>query len=369
MIHRLDRYVARSVLGSCTATLLFVVTVFVIFDLLLNMNRYLWLINEKGFSLLEVLQTWGEFHLVSLPWLFVALAPFVIVIGSMFSISRFMAANEITPMLFTGRSTVRVVAPCLAMAVISAGTMAAIWETVLPSTSRKMQLLEDTLVEGESSNVLESIALYSDDQKERLMLRRFYPELQRMEGIVVVGGGFAEDEPAYMVQANAAVWDPEQADWELQQGRTHEGRVVKPRGWLGMKGRWLGTKGITPEILWLAGRDADSSTLLSYTELLQLTKLSPQRHDLVIAMHYHLTWPLANLILLMLALPFAVRFERGGKLGRIVLAIAICAGYLIVDLTCQNLGRGEFIHPILAAWTPPILFGSLGMVMFGGMRT
>ena len=30
-------------------------------------------------------------------------------------------------------------------------------------------------------------------------------------------------------------------------------------------------------------------------------------------------------------MPFAVSFERGSKIGRVVLAITICAGYLIVD--------------------------------------
>ena len=89
----------------------------------------------------------------------------------------------------------------------------------------------------------------------------------------------------------------------------------------------------------------------------------------MIAFHYRLTWPLANLVLLLLALPFAVHFERGSKIGRVILAIAICGGYLVVDLTCQNLGRQEYLHPIVASWTPTILFGSLGMVMFGGMRT
>jgi lipopolysaccharide export system permease protein len=128
-------------------------------------------------------------------------------------------------------------------------------------------------------------------------------------------------------------------------------------------------EGVTPRMLWLSGREAKTSSLLSYSELLDLIALSPRRHDLVINLHYHLTWPLANLLLLLLALPFAVQFERGSRVGRIVLAILICGSYLVVDLTCQNLGRREYLHPILAAWTPTILFGSLGTVMFGGIRT
>ena len=122
MIGRLDRYVTKSVVGSCTATLVFVIFLFIVFDLLINMARYLRLMDDDNFSLMSVLETWAQFHLVSLPWLFVVVAPFVTVIGCMFAISRFMEANEITPMLSTGRSTVRVVAPCMVMAAISVGT-------------------------------------------------------------------------------------------------------------------------------------------------------------------------------------------------------------------------------------------------------
>ncbi len=71
----------------------------------------------------------------------------------------------------------------------------------------------------------------------------------------------------------------------------------------------------------------------------------------------------------MLALPFAVNFERGRRIERIVFAILICAGYLVVDLICQNLAFDNHIHPIVAAWTPTIVFGSLGAVVFGGMRS
>ena len=361
MIQRLDRYVAKSVVGSWVATLLFVQVLWVIVDLLVNMNRYMRLINDHGFELLEVVRTWAAFHLVSCPWLFVAVAPFVTVIGSMFAISRLMTSNEVTPMIFTGRSTVRVLMPCMVMAMISAGLMATVWETILPNTSRSMTQLDKTLRDGTGESHLEDIVLYSNNRTERLMVKRFIPEKQRMEGIVVVIGGF-DGQPSREIHAGAGNWHPERADWELQEGMVHARREKTPRQWLGMAG-------ITPELLWLSARDAEASTLLAYSELLALLRLSEQRPDLVIALHYHLTWPLANLVLLLLALPFAVRFERGGKTGRIILAVAICAAYLIVDLTCQQLGRGEFLHPILASWTPTILFGSLGLVMFGGIRS
>ena len=361
MFGRLDRYVGKVVLGSYLATLVFIGFLWVVVDLLLNMTRYHRLATEKDFGLWDILTLWAQFHTVSMPWIFVMLAPFVSVIGCMFAISRLMSSNEVTPMVFTGRSTARVLRPCLLIGVFSAVTMVGIWEVLLPATSRSMQKLDGLLNEGRESGEIESVLLFSPDRRARLMVDSYQPELQRMTQVVAMDFGESEEDLSE-IRATTALWDAERQDWELQNGEFVQGEFREARDWLGMKG-------VTPEMLWLSARDTKSSAVLSYSETLELIDMSPQRHDLVIAMHYHITWPLANLVLLMLAMPFAVHFERGSKIGRVVLAISICAGYLVVDLTCQNLGRQEFIHPVLAAWTPTILFGSLGAVMFGGMRT
>ena len=42
---------------------------------------------------------------------------------------------------------------------------------------------------------------------------------------------------------------------------------------------------------------------------------------------------------------------------------------LDMDGTILDLAFDNYIHPIVAAWTPTIVFGSLGVVVFGGMRS
>lgn len=361
MAGRLDRYVTKTVLGSYFATLAFVVFLWIVLDLLLNMTKYLGVAREKDLGLFELLGMWLQYHTLSLPWVFVLVAPFVSVIACMFAVARLMAFNEVVPMVFTGRSMVRVLRPCLMMALISGGVMVVTWEVLLPPLSRHMEQLAGTLEDGKGTTDLESIVLFSPDRQRRLMCDRYVPEKERAEGMVMMDLG-SRPEDLSEVTAPAMTWNPEREDWELVDGKWRSGQHLEKRAWLGMEG-------VTPRMLWLSGREAKTSSLLSYSELVDLIVLSPGRHDLVINLHYHLTWPIANVLLLLLALPFAVQFERGSKMGRIVLAILICGSYLIVDLTCQNLGRREYLHPVLAAWTPTILFGSLGTVMFGGIRT
>jgi lipopolysaccharide export LptBFGC system permease protein LptF len=52
----------------------------------------------------------------------------------------------------------------------------------------------------------------------------------------------------------------------------------------------------------------------------------------------------------------------------VLIAITLCAGYTLLDITCQSLGQ-RGLNPVVAAWAPTILFGSLGVVLFGSTRT
>ncbi|MEM7204593.1 MAG: LptF/LptG family permease [Planctomycetota bacterium] len=361
MMGRLDRYVARTLLSSWAATLLLVVFLFVVMDLLLHMPQYLARAHERGIGLGQVLGAWLRFHLISFPGVFVSFAPFVTVVGSMFAIARLMGANEIAPMIFTGRSTMRVFGPAVALGLLSAGAMAATWEVVLPPLSRSIERLGNVLSPDEARETADEIVLQSNDLRQTLMCGRFWPDEQRMEGVVLVDKGTGPQDRVLVV-ADAALWNPEAGSWELIGGERVVGDVRHPESELRMEN-------VTPDILWMSGKEAKMSSLLAYSELSALMRLSPGRSDLVIAFHYHWTWPLANVVLLLLALPFAVHFERGGKIGRVALAIAICAAYFVFDLICQNLGRRDFVHPVVAAWTPMIVFGSLGVVLFGGMRS
>ena len=99
MTGRLDRYVFKAVIGSYVATLFLVVFLFVVFDMLLRMGKYLEAAAEQDLSIFGLLVTWAHFHLLSLPWIFVTVAPFVTIISSMFAIARFMAQNEVVPMI------------------------------------------------------------------------------------------------------------------------------------------------------------------------------------------------------------------------------------------------------------------------------
>ena len=359
---RLDRYVGRTLLGSWIACLFGLMVLFVLVDLLLNMPGYIDRAGQQGIGLVHLLGAWLRYHVVFAPFVFVTIAPFVTVIGAMFAVSRLMMQNELMPMLFCGRSMFRVLTPALLLGLGVGLTMAAAWQFVIPRLSESIASLRSVIDPGETLGTLDHVVARAPNDPRRMVLARSYlHERLRMEGVFVLDKGSRADDQA-LIEARAADWNPELRRWELTGG-------VERRGTTSRSVATLQIPGLTPDLLWRSGQQGKQATELSYTEIQDLRELRPGRHDYVIAFHQHLTFPLANVVLLLLALPFAVSFERGGRVGRVLLAILICGGYLVVDLTCQNLGRREYLHPIVAAWVPTIVFGSVGIVIYGGMRT
>jgi lipopolysaccharide export LptBFGC system permease protein LptF len=365
MFGRLDLYVARTVLGSYLAGLLFMGILFTLIQLLMDLGGFLDAAEPRGAGIFQLLGEMAVYYLLSLPVVFVMAGPFVSVIAGMFAVARHMAANEVVPMLFTGRSMVRVLRPVLLMGCASALGMALAWEFVIPNVTEPLHRARQTLEgEGEAAALEGLVVKVRDGVDQTLFVDRYDHRRLRMEGITVVDRGRGIGDVA-LTSAGSGTWDPELGLWRLDGG---ERRTETRAGIRVESAPTLALPDLEPELLWRLGKEGRETVQLSYSELLDLRALRPGRNDLVLAFHNHITFPLANLILLLLALPFAVHFERGSRIERVVFAVLLCGAYLVADLTCQNLGN-SLLHPVLAAWLPTIVFGSFGVVFFDSIRT
>lgn len=359
MRQSLDRYVGRSVAASLLASVAFFLFLTVLLDLLNNLSGYFDKAEKQGWSALQLLSFLGGYYLRALPFSFVTVAPFATVIGCMLAIARLMAQNELQPMLFVGRSMTRVLRPALVAGVAMALAMAACWQWAVPSVA--LDVTEAQSVLGGGKRAIERVILEQrGDSFAGLWIKSYDGAAQRMEGVSLLRRGAAGD--SVLVVADSASWDAEANDWALAGGveRTESGDV--PIAMLGAS-QW------TPAIVRQRGQEEIPCELFSYDELIETRAQRPNRKDVAMALHRHFTYPLANLVLLLLGLPFAIHFERGSRIERVLGAIGMCAAYVLFDLTCQNLGYNGHIHPIVAAWSPTILFGSLGVVLFGGVKS
>ena len=357
----LDRYVSKIVLGAFLAALSFFLLITILVNLLTNLPKYAEVAEENGLGALGLAAYLGVYYLKLLPVLLTTVAPFATVIAGMMSVARLHGANEIVPMLFVGRSIHRVMRPMLWCGALAGAMMVVSWQWVVPQVGADLAT-QSTFLQQRNEVLRGIVQETHGDTSQYFYASTFDPVEKRLFGVsMLVQGDLAAD--VFLIDAVEARWDEARSDWQLV-GGTYNSSVG------GHPVAWLGRGDLTPTALVKGARDSLDPEMMSYTELLEMMEERPNRNDLRLAFHRHITYPLGNLLLLLLALPLAIRYERGSRIDRTLLAIALCGGYMLCDLTCQKLGQQRgMLHPIVAAWTPTILFGSLGIVMFSSTRS
>jgi len=89
----------------------------------------------------------------------------------------------------------------------------------------------------------------------------------------------------------------------------------------------------------------------------------------VVELYSKLSYPLMNVVMVLVAIPLSLQAPRGGRLFGIALAIGIMASYMVVHYVAIAFARADVLPPLVAAWTANIIFAGIGVSMFLRART
>ncbi len=116
-------------------------------------------------------------------------------------------------------------------------------------------------------------------------------------------------------------------------------------------------------------------TLKGFRDLLRYGREVPaQRQKALVILHSRLAFPLASVVLLLVAVPLLFQ-QEGGKSTWVGLGLGLLVsmGFYFVNYVSQLAGvqsSGLFAgSPALAAWLPIVLFGALGAALMARMET
>jgi LPS export ABC transporter permease LptF len=107
--------------------------------------------------------------------------------------------------------------------------------------------------------------------------------------------------------------------------------------------------------------------LREYVSRLEAAGLKAQKY--MVDMYAKLSEPLRNVIMVLVAIPFALLAPRSGRLYGVALAIGILAAYFVVDHVARAFARADLLPPLLAAWTANVIFLGVGSSLFLRART
>ncbi|MFQ5569233.1 MAG: LptF/LptG family permease [Rhodothermales bacterium] len=122
---------------------------------------------------------------------------------------------------------------------------------------------------------------------------------------------------------------------------------------------------VYPRDLARTERDIESMTIpvaADYVEQLQRSGANNIGRPLV-GYYTKFSYPFANLILVLIALPLAAVRRRGGQAVQIGLGLLAAFSYLVLQKLTEPLGYFGELPPALAAWLPHVVFLIVALVM------
>lgn len=351
-MRKLDRYVSGYFLSSYGLCLFFFIGMFVLIDLIAKTDDIF--DNASGLTKLgySVSALLPRYYGLMVPFVFLQVAPFITVMAAMFAITRLRRNNELVPMIVAGRSVYRILAPIFVYAAILGVGMGLVQQYVAPGLADQRARLKDLIFDAKPDR--EISGTYPAGQNRFVTVKDYSIERKTMAWFDIAI--LDRDEPP--LWGKSASWDPARNKFVYTEkqpdGKGGEREVVRDL-----------PADITPQVIESQERGPHD---LSYTQAGYLYEKTGKAQWKVL-LHYHLTFPLSNILLLILGLPFVLRHEKRSVLLGMVMAIIICAAYFAFDAVMRNMGDKEILHPVLAAWFGVIFFGSLGVVLLDNVKT
>ncbi|NLL37663.1 MAG: YjgP/YjgQ family permease [Fretibacterium sp.] len=347
----LDRLILGAMAGPFVFGVLIFTLIFVAGDLLFEAAR---LIIERNVSLGVVLRLF----FYRLPEVVALTFPMSSLLGALLGISNLSANSELIALRSLGISFMRVLRPVvIASLLISAFTLL-FNETLVPITSIAAdRLMKYEILKNQVSAVQEKVFLR--DERGGELLRVLYVDQLDTEKGLMSGVMIHEFEKGRLVRTSTAqegVW--KEGEWWIEEGRVYD---VTREGDVQLLFRFARQKlalNLSPAQLQRSTRrpsDMSAHELWSYVRGADMVGTDLSR--LWVMFHLKVAVPWACVILALLGASFgAARQSRSGSGMSFGVSVSIVFAYYVVMSLCRALGESGSMPPILAAWTPNLLF-------------
>ncbi len=361
----IDRYVAKLFVKSYLAAFLLVVGLYTIINMATNLDEYL---KPAADGTTPPTIDVVRLYILQIPFLYLEMSPFVTLVAGLFTAAKMTRFNEVVAALNAGVSSRRLLLPVFAGATFLAVGMFGLREWVTEEIGMRRDALVDRLEEKRPAPVYEKFWIRDDGGRwVRVSEYHSAPDDPRRAELRGLKAGFRTADGLRLIHAESARPLPPLSDglWSLEGGT----RIEAGERWITTPIDTLDDLRFTTEDVELYWKGYEHPLDLSFSEARRLLRRDPERAKYRTLFHYLLTFPLAGLVLLAVGLPFVVGQERGKAMERIAIGLFLCVAYFGMDFVTRTLGLQGQLGPIHAGWLPVLAFGSLGVVLYGTMRS
>ena len=314
------------------------------------------------------LVTVGDYLLNLIPYIVSTVTPLCSLLAVLITFGSLNRSSELTAMKATGVSLYRIVAPIVVLAAILSAALFAFNESYLPDANRRQEALRAEIKGKPAQTFLLPGRQFISGQSgpagspARIF---YYQAFDADRDIFASLTVFEFDPQTFTLQrrifARSVRWDPNVNQWAFNNGwqRTFASQTVASYQPFTVAG--------FPEIHEQPAyfiKEEKQSQEMTYGELTgYIADLSQSGFDTIrlrVQLDRKLADPAITLVMALLAVPFALFMGKRGGLVGIATAIAVAISYWIVAGIFSSLGDINTLPPLLAAWSPDLLFAIAG---------
>ena len=354
----LPRYVARQFLGLFLFTLLGAALLFVVLDVVENVDQF---IDAKAPGRIVVL-----FYLFSVPYYMVLAMPFATLLAGVFSVGALAKHNEIVAMKALGYSFYQTLRILLFLGFAISVFSFVLAETMaIPANRKKGEIKRKHLDKSVAMYDMRYRNLLIQEPPDMIIAIEFFNPAVKTAYKVEIQT-FRKNRLVRRLDAEEMVWNG--AEWLVRKGYLRifeeEGEKATPlaqemRFRFHFSPRELSTSQVKP----------DEMGFLDLERFVQRVRQSRGEADRWLTdWHMRISFPFSNMLVVLISVPLAYNRRKKSLALGFAISLFVCFCFFGVVVLGQTLGHNKSMDPFCAAWLGNALAALGGLVNIRSVR-
>jgi lipopolysaccharide export system permease protein len=304
----------------------------------------------------------GQYVVWRSPGVLAIFLPMSLLLALLLTITELTYRNEMTAIFAAGISPLRIIIMLVPLAAIVGGLQFALMDLAIPFTTPTLKLWGIGDYAKNKINVSNADPVWIRSGTDIMRATKVSADGKHLDGVIV----FRRDPEGHLkeqIYAETAIQDQDR--WRLQKVVVYYNSSQVPNRLDSM---------IYSGSMRAAGAnrsgDPEDMTLGEISDF-----IANQGYGVRPVFVYQTNWhkrvasTLNALVMIMLCIPMAAKFRRGGGLG-ILFAVGVGLGFLffVTDGISTTLGELGVVAPWLAAWAPLLIFTAVGFSLISSLQ-
>jgi len=338
--------------------LLAFVLIFVIVDLIENLDKYI----DYDSSFKDVFY----YYLCYVPFIVVLTLPVAMLLSTLFSLGTLSKYNELTAIKANGVSLYRILLPIFGLAFLVSLLLLFSAEFLIPHANAEKSRVKSYNIEKkpQAREVIRTDLFFEGQDNFFYYLKNYNSETEIGERAVVQK--IKEGRILESIEAERMLWT--HGGWRFEKAKrrlfSDLNLEASPESYEEHESLFYPALKETPEEFAKEQKKPDEMGFFELKRRIKIKKgLGEDTARELVELYLKITFPFVNFIVVFLGAPIAAAPRRGGFMLGFAISLIISFIYFALIRAGQSLGQNDKLPPLLAASFANIVFGLVGLVL------